>query len=237
MDTALRSAITAHIQNTLRKASIQEAKKLSNSSSGTVTALTAAGIRTAADFTRVRYVQTGRYSNPDAYLIRPNGQQVKVPGVGEVRARAFGSWRTSLGQRARKSAPTSVSTQERATIRQQSAAQKKRHESQIAQAEDAARQERQQLQQRITTRRQQINKEKQQHQTAAQRQRAVLLQRQLADVATNHDRMVTADTEHRRAFGLRRYLRFLATSHRPAACRGVWRNERPGQMMSDPALL
>lgn len=217
LDAALTSAITAHVQNKLRRASIQEVKKLSNISSGTVTALTAAGIHTAADFSRVRYVQTGRYSNRDAYLIRPNGQQVKVPGVGEVRARAIESWRASLEQRARQSAPTSVSVQERSTIRQQFAAQKKRHEAELAQAEGAARREREQLQQRITTRQQQISKEKQQHQTATRRHRAVLLQRQaqLAGTATTHDLMAaqlaTASTEHRRTFGLRRYLRFVAT--------------------------
>ncbi len=104
-------------------------------------------------------------------------------------------------------------------IRQQFAAAKKRHEAEIAQAEGAARREREQLQQRITTRQQQINKEKQQHQTATQRQRAVLLQRQaqLADAATTHSRLVTqlvtASAEHRRAFGLRRYLHFLAAGH------------------------
>ncbi|MEV6248321.1 hypothetical protein AB0M38_19290 [Streptomyces sp. NPDC051742] len=217
LGVALTSAITAHVQDKLRRASIQEAKKLSNISSGTVTALTAAGIHTAADFTRVRYVQTGRYSNRDAYLIRPNGQQVKVPGVGEVRARALESWRASLEQRARQSAPTDVSAKERTAIRQQFAAQKKRHEAEVAQAEGAARREREQLQQRITTRQQEINKEKQQHQTATQRQRAVLLQRQaqLTDAATTHDlmatRLATASTEHHRAFGLRRYLRFVAT--------------------------
>lgn len=216
LDAALTSAVTAHVQDKLRRASIQEVKKLSNISSGTVTALTTAGIHTAADFTRVRYVQTGQYSNRDAYLIRPNGQQVKVPGVGEVRARALESWRASLEQRALKSAPTSVSANDRTMIRRQFAAEKKRHEAQIAQAEGAARREREQLQQRITTRQQQINKEKQQHQTAAQRQRAVLLQRQaqLADAARAHGLMIaqlgTASTEHRRAFGLRRYLRFLA---------------------------
>ncbi|RSS45670.1 hypothetical protein [Streptomyces sp. WAC08241] len=219
LDAALTSAITAHVQDKLRRASIQEVKKLSNISSGTVTALTTAGIHTAADFTRVRYVQTGRYSNRDAYLIRPNGQQVKVPGVGEVRARALESWRASLEQQARQSAPTSVSKKDRTMIRQQFAAAKKRHEAEIAQAEGAARREREQLQQRITTRQQQINKEKQQHQTATQRQRAVLLQRQaqLADAATTHSRLVTqlvtASAEHRRAFGLRRYLHFLAAGH------------------------
>ncbi|MFI8399770.1 hypothetical protein ACIGG5_06000 [Streptomyces sp. NPDC085463] len=216
LDAALTSAITAHVQDRLRRTSIQEVKKLSNISSGTVTALTAVGIRTAADFTRVRYVQTGRYSNRDAYLIRPNGQQVKVPGVGEVRARALESWRASLEQRARQSAPASLNAKDRTTIRQQFAAEKKRHEAEIAQAQGAARREREQLQQRITSRQQQINKEKQQHQTATQRQRAVLLQRQaqLADAATTHGllvtQLVTARTEHRRAFGLRRYLRFLA---------------------------
>ncbi|WP_405872294.1 hypothetical protein OHB11_20945 [Streptomyces zaomyceticus] len=134
-----------------------------------------------------------------------------------VRARALENWRASLEQRARQSAPTAVSVQERATIRQQFAAQKKRHEAEIAQAEGAARREREQLQQRITTRRQQVNKEKQQHQTATQRQRALLLQRQaqLTDAATTHARVVTQlateSTEHRRAFGLRRYLRLVAT--------------------------
>ncbi|MGA4850361.1 hypothetical protein ACOBQB_30490 [Streptomyces sp. G5(2025)] len=47
----------------------------------------------------------------------------------------------------------------------------------------------------------------------------MLLQRQaqLTDAATTHDLVVTqlttASTEHRRAFGLRRYLRFVATGH------------------------
>lgn len=64
----------------------------------------------------------------------PGLHQVKVPGVGEVRARALESWRASLEQRARQSAPTAVSAQERTTIRQQFAAEKKRHEAEIAQA-------------------------------------------------------------------------------------------------------
>lgn len=120
--------------------------------SGTVTNLIAAGIRTAADFTGVRYVQGSRYGNRDAYLIRSNGHQVKIPGVGEVRAAALESWRGSLEQRARKLAPTSVGVQERAAIRQQFAAQKKKYEAEITQAEDAARHKRDQLQQRVTTR-------------------------------------------------------------------------------------
>lgn len=217
LDAALASAVRTHIQDRLRRTSIQDVKKLSNMGSGTVTNLIAAGIHTAADFTGVRYVQGSRYGNRDAYLIRSNGYQVKIPGVGEVRAAALESWRTSLEQRARKSAPTSVSVQERAAIRQQFAAQKKRYEAEITQAESAARHKRDQLQQRITTRLQQANMEKQQHQAATQQQRAVLLQRQaqLADTTTTHGLLVTqlatAGAEHRRAFGLRRYLRFVAT--------------------------
>ncbi|MFD0394279.1 hypothetical protein ACFQ3Z_25855 [Streptomyces nogalater] len=217
LDAALASAVRTHIQDKLRRTSIKDAKKLSNMGSGTVTNLIAAGIHTAADFTGVRYVQGSRYGNRDAFLIRSNGHQVKVPGVGEVRAAALESWRTSLEQRARKSAPTSVGVQERAAIRQQFAAQKKRYEAEITQAESAARHERDQLQQRITTRLQQVNTEKQQHQAATQKQRAVLLQRQtqLADATTTHGRLVaqltTAGAEHRRTFGLRRYLRFVAT--------------------------
>ncbi|GHH24130.1 hypothetical protein [Streptomyces rubradiris] len=217
LDAALASAVRTHIQDTLRRTSVQDVKKLSNMGSGTVTNLIAAGIRTAADFTGVRYVQGSRHGNRDAYLVRPNGYKVKVPGVGEVRAAALESWRASLEQRARKSAPTSVSAQERAAIRQQFAAQKKRYETDITQAESAARHERDQLQQRITTRLQQINKEKQQHQATTQQQRAVLLQRQsqLADATTTHGRLVTqlatARMEHRRAYGLRRYIRFVTT--------------------------
>lgn len=217
LDAALAAAVRTHVQDRLRRTSIQDVKKLSNMGSGTVTSLIAAGIRTAADFTGVRYVQGSRYGNRDAYLIRSNGHQVKIPGVGEVRAATLESWRTSLEQRARKSAPTGVGVQERATIRRQFAAQKKRYEAEITQAEDAARHKREQLQQRITTRLQQANTEKQQHQAATQRQCAVLLQRQaqLADVTTTHGLLVTQLTttgvEHRRTFGLRRYLRFLTT--------------------------
>lgn len=219
LDAALASAVRTHIQDRLRRTSIQDVKKLSNMGSGTVTNLIAAGIHTAADFTGIRYVQGSRYGNRDAYLIRSNGHQVKIPGVGEVRAAALESWRTSQEQRARKSAPTNVGAQERAAIRQQFAAQKKRCEAEITQAESTARHKREQLQQRITTRQQQVSMEKQQHQAATQQQRAVLLQRQaqLADATTTHGQLVTqlamAGTEHRRAFGLRRYLRFVATGH------------------------
>lgn len=217
LDAALASVVRTHIQDKLRRTSIQDAKKLSNMGSGTITNLIAAGIRTAADFTGVRYVQGSRYGNRDAYLIRSNGHQVKIPGIGEVRAAALESWRASLEQRARKSAPTSVAVQERAAIRQQFAAQKKRYEAEITQAENAARHKRDQLQQRVTTRLQQANMEKQQHQAATQQQRAVLLQRQaqLADATNTHGLLVTqlttAGAEHRRTFGLLRYLRFVAT--------------------------
>lgn len=117
-----------------------------------------------------------------------------------------------MEQQARRSAPSSVSAQERAAIRQQSAAWKKEYEAGITQAEKTTRRKRDQLQQ-------QVNSEKQQHQTAAQRQRAVLVQRQaqLADASTTHDRLVTqlatAEKEHRRTVGLRRHLRFVTTGH------------------------
>lgn len=219
LDAALASTVKTHVQDRLRRTPIQDVKKLSNMGSGTVTALIAAGIRTAADFTGVRYVQGSRYGNRDAYLIRSNGQQVKVTGIGEVRATTLESWRSSLEQRARTSAPTSVGAQERAAIRQQFATQKKKYEAEVTQADGAARRKRDQLQQRITTRLQQANKEKQQHQATTQHQRAVLLQRQaqLAGATTTHDllatQLATAGAEHRRTFGLRRYLRFVVTGH------------------------
>ncbi|MFJ5092725.1 hypothetical protein [Streptomyces sp. NPDC088557] len=68
-------------------------------------------------------------------------------------------------------------------------------------------------------RQQQVSREKQQHLALEQQQRAALLQRhaQLADARTTHERLAaqlaTAGTDHRRAFGLLRYLRFVATGH------------------------
>ncbi|MEW1722878.1 hypothetical protein [Streptomyces sp. NPDC093109] len=216
---ALASSVKTHVQDRLRRAPIQDVKKLSNMGSGTVTTLIAAGIRTAADFTGVRYVQGARYANRDAYLIRANGQQVKIPGVAEVRAATLESWRASLEQRARKSAPTRLGDQERTAIHRQFAARKKQYETEITQAESAARRKRDEAQQRVTIRLKQTNKEKQQHQTATQRQRAALFQRQaqLSDATDTHTRLATqltvARAAHRRTFGLRRYLRFIATGH------------------------
>ncbi|MFJ2783244.1 MULTISPECIES: hypothetical protein [unclassified Streptomyces] len=218
-ETALAKAARAHVQDRLRRVAIHDVKRLSNMGAGTVAALVAAGIHTAADFTGVRYVQSGRYANRDAYLIRPGGQQVKISGVGEVRATALEGWRTSREKEALKSAPTSLSAQERTAIRQQFAARKKQLEAEIAKAESTARQKREQVQQRIAARQQQVSREKQQHLALEQQQRAALLQRhaQLADARTTHERLAaqlaTAGTDHRRAFGLLRYLRFVATGH------------------------
>lgn len=216
-EASLAKAVTAHVQNRLRLVSIRDVKRLSSMGSATVAALMAANIHTAADFIGVRYVQSGRYTNRDAFLIRPNNQVVKVQGIGEVRATALEGWRASQESKARKSAPTALGTQERTAIRQQFTARKKHLEAEIAKAETAARQQREQVQKRIVARQQQINTEKQQHLALEQQQRAALLHRQaqLADVHAARERLAAqlaaADTEHRRNFGLLRYLRFLTT--------------------------
>ncbi|WP_424213052.1 hypothetical protein ACN20G_13700 [Streptomyces sp. BI20] len=220
LDAALDAAISAHTQDKLRRTPIQDAMRLSNMGAVTISNLTAAGIHTAADFTGIRYVQhNSGYGNRDAYLIRPNGGQVKVPGIGEVRAAALESWRANLHQRARKSAPTSLSPQERTAIRQRFATEKKQHDTELAQAKSTARRNREDLQKRITSDVQQANTEKQRRRTDTQRRRALLLQQQarIADADAAHTRLATqvttTEAEHRRAFGSLRYLRFLATGH------------------------
>ncbi|GAA3865925.1 hypothetical protein GCM10023084_18950 [Streptomyces lacrimifluminis] len=213
VDKALEPAIRAHIQDKLRRTSIQDARSLSNMGNKMVQALQDAGIRTAADFIGVDFSH-----NPSVvYLVRPGGQRIRVPGIGEARATALSDWRQGLEHRARASAPTTVPPAAKAQIKADIAALRRTHKAEIKQAEAEALQKKAALQQRITDERGRLTGQRQQRAMDTQRRRAELLQqqKQLAGAEAERGR-VEAELgvvrgEARGALGVGRYVRFLVT--------------------------
>ncbi|WP_371661773.1 hypothetical protein [Streptomyces sp. NBC_00280] len=210
---ALEPAVRAHIQDKLRRTSIQDARSLSNMGNKMVQALQDAGIRTAADFIGVDFSH-----NPSVvYLVRPGGQRIRVPGIGEARATALSDWRQGLERRARASAPTTVPPAAKAQIKADIAALRRTHKAEIKQAEAEAFQKKAALQQRITDERARLTGQRQQRAMDTQRRRAELLQRQkqLAGAEAERARVETelgvARGETRDALGVGKYVRFLLT--------------------------
>lgn len=118
LDAALRRAQDEHIRGVLARRRVDDAVRgLSNMGPGAATKLAAAGIRTAADFTGVRYVRGGgQYNSVIAYFVLRNGREIRVPSIGEVRAGNLEKWRSDLESRARVTAPTQLSPTERDSI-------------------------------------------------------------------------------------------------------------------------
>ncbi|MFC8347793.1 hypothetical protein [Streptomyces sp. NPDC057280] len=214
---ALEPAIRAHVQDRLRRTPIREARALTNMGPKMVTALEAAGIRTAADFTGVIYSMNQGYASRNAYLVLAGGHQVKVPGIGEARATTLENWRQNLEQRARQSAPTSLPAQDKARIKADIAARRRRLKADVKQAETDAQRERDALQQRITGERTRLTTQRQQHATDIQRKRADLIrqQKQLAGSEQERARVLAQLTDVRkevkRSLGRVRYVRFVLT--------------------------
>ncbi|MGY1498678.1 hypothetical protein ACW4TU_19130 [Streptomyces sp. QTS52] len=210
---ALEPAIRAHIQDKLRRTSIQEARSLSNMGNKMVRALQDAGIRTAADFIGVDFSH-----NPSVvYLVRPSGQRIRVPGIGEARATALSDWRQGLEHRARASAPTTVPPAAKAQIKADIATLRRTHKAEIKQAEAEALQKKAALQRRITDERARLTTQRQQRAMDTQRKRAELLhrQKQLAGAEAERGRVEAelgvARREARGALGAGKYVRFLLT--------------------------
>ncbi|NEA64641.1 hypothetical protein [Streptomyces sp. SID12488] len=210
---ALEPAIRAHIQDKLRRTSIQEARSLSNMGNKMVQALQDAGIRTAADFIGVDFSH-----NPSVvYLVRPGGQRVRVPGIGEARATVLSDWRQGLERRARAAAPTTVPPAAKAQIKADIAILRRTHKAEIKQAEAEAMQKKAALQQRITDERARLTTQRQQRAMDTQRKRAELLhrQKQLAGAEVERVRVEAelgvARREARGTLGAGKYLRFLLT--------------------------
>jgi hypothetical protein len=64
------------------------------------------GIRTAADFSGIRLTSgSARYGTSIAYFVVPHGSQVRVEGIGEVKARALDAWRAGHEHQARRTQP------------------------------------------------------------------------------------------------------------------------------------
>ena len=213
LDKALEPAIRAHIQDKLRRTPIQEALSLSNVGAKMVRALQDAGIRSAADFIGVDFSH-----NPSVvFLVRPGGQRVRVPGIGEARATALSDWRQGLERRARATAPTTVPASTKAQIKSDIATLRRSHKAEIKQAEGEAQQKKSALQRRITDERTRLTGQRQQRAMDTQRKRAELLQRQkqLAGAEAERVRVVgelaVARKEARGVLGAGRYVRFLVT--------------------------
>ena len=213
VDKALEPAIRAHIQDRLRRTSIQEARSLSNMGNKMVQALQDAGIRTAADFIGVDF----SHNQSVVFLVRPGGQRIRVPGIGEARATVLSDWRQGLERRARAAAPTTVPAAARAQIKADIAALRRTHKAEIKQAEAEALQKKSALQQRITDERARLTAQRQQRAMDTQRKRAELLQRQkqLAGAEAERGR-VEAELgvvrgEARGALGVGKYVRLLLT--------------------------
>ncbi len=174
IDKGLEPVVRAHIQDRLRRTPIQEARLLTNMGNKMVQALQDAGIRTAADFIGVDFAQ----NQAAVYLVRPGGQRVRVPGIGEARATTLDVWRQGLERRARASAPTTVPAAAKAQIKADIAALRRSLKAEIKQAEAEAQQRKSALQQRITDERGRLTTQRQRRAVDTQRKRAELLQRQ-----------------------------------------------------------
>ncbi|GHG98648.1 hypothetical protein [Streptomyces rubradiris] len=84
---------------------------------GLIRDLAAAGIRTAADFTRVSWGKApGGKGGEVLYIHRPHGRKVHVNGIGEHRGRPLMEWRRAAVARAKARAPQELSADQRHRI-------------------------------------------------------------------------------------------------------------------------
>ncbi|WP_433891284.1 hypothetical protein [Streptomyces sp. CA-111067] len=215
-DRALAPLQRSHIQDQLRRTPIGETAKLSNLGAGTTSALIGAGIRTAADFTAVHYVTGGGYGNVTAMFVLANGRQVKVPSIGEKRARTLESWRKDIENRARRSAPVKLSPAELNSLAAQTAAERSRLHSERKRAQTDAQTHRDRLRTRITTEQRAVMDAQQAARADDARARAEMSQRRaqlalLRDDRAAVDAALTLARRTGRGLSLRRYLLFLVT--------------------------
>ncbi|MDT3399858.1 hypothetical protein RKE29_25015 [Streptomyces sp. B1866] len=213
-DEALALLQRSHIQDRLRRTSIQEAAKLSNMGAKTIDALIASGIRTAADFTSVRYVTGGGYGNVTAFFVLSSGYETRVPSVGEKRARALESWRQGIESRARQTSPAKLSPPEQRVLTDRAAADRARLQGDRKTAEADAQTNRNQLQQRIAAERRVLVDAQTAARAEAVRHRAEISQRRAKLTMLQGDRAridaaLAGERQTRRSLAHRRYLKFL----------------------------
>ncbi|MBD0739408.1 hypothetical protein BGM09_08070 [Streptomyces sp. CBMA29] len=215
-DRALAPLQRSHVQDQLRRTPIGETAKLSNLGAGTTSALISAGIRTAADFTAVRYVTGGGYGTVSAMFVLASGHQVKVPSIGEKRARTLESWRKGIEDRARQSAPVKLSPAELHNLAAQTTAERSRLHNERKKAQTDAQTHRDRLRTRITSEQRAVMDAQQAARVDDARARAEMSRRRAQLVLQRDDRAavdaaLTLARRTRRGLSLRRYLLFLVT--------------------------
>ncbi|MFF7248060.1 hypothetical protein ACFZBU_29600 [Embleya sp. NPDC008237] len=150
---ASRARVEAAVREALRNVSIRDAENLTNMGTKTVGALVQAGIRTAADFTGVRYASGGSYNTVTAEFRLAGGRYVRVHGIGETRARTLETWRDGLAARARRAAEKAVDPSIRAHVRDRIATERATLKRGLQEAEARNAQARTALLERITAER------------------------------------------------------------------------------------
>ncbi|MEU3524586.1 hypothetical protein AB0E62_12040 [Streptomyces sp. NPDC038707] len=112
---------------------------------GLIRDLAAAGIRTAADFTRVSWGKApGGKGGEVLYIHRPHGRKVHINGIGEHRGRPLMEWRRAAVARAKARAPQELPADQRHRIAEIIEAERARLQAEAAELPreaDAAREE------------------------------------------------------------------------------------------------
>lgn len=112
---------------------------------GLIRDLAAAGIRTAADFTRVSWGKAPNGKGGEVlYIHRPHGRKVHVNGIGEHRGRPLMEWRRAAVARAKARAPQELPPDQRHRIAEIIEAERARLQAEAAELPreaDAAREE------------------------------------------------------------------------------------------------
>lgn len=112
---------------------------------GLIRDLTAAGIRTAADFTRVSWGKAPNGKGGEVlYIHRPHGRKVHINGIGEHRGRPLMEWRRAAVARAKARAPQELPPDQRHRIAEIIEAERARLQAEAAELPreaDAARED------------------------------------------------------------------------------------------------
>lgn len=118
LDSALQQLQEDHIRSYLTKFQLSNAQ-LAGIGSSLVKNLQSCGITSAADFTGIMYSAQGGYQSRAAYFQLRNGQSVRVPGIGEVKASRLDSWRGYHQDQARLTQPTRLHSSSQQAIENQ----------------------------------------------------------------------------------------------------------------------
>ncbi|MFB7904944.1 hypothetical protein ACFC1T_00745 [Kitasatospora sp. NPDC056076] len=183
----------------------------------TVGELAAYGIVTAADFTGIKLVSTsGGYGSVTAYIIRPNGQQVKVRGVGPQKAQTLEAWRERCGTAALGRAPMTLGQQRHKEITARYTSQRNGITQALQDLTSATQRLKDEATRRIAGERQNLLVEHQKRAEGLKRARLDLDREASATQAGGIDQSRLAAAHqaaetHRRAVAGHRYVRFLYT--------------------------